>query len=560
MTSGSRGYFLVEELNNHKSNRTDTSAWSAKCPRLSLPLLHVWVLSVLVVGVLVSCRPAASIEHTKLRRGLGGEPSSLDPGLGADTFSTAVLMDLYEGLTTESAGGEILPGVAAAWTVDPSGTEYTFRLRGDAHWSNGKKVLAQQFVSSWRRVVDPKFGSPAADDLRLISHAEAILAGTEPPTALGVSAPSDAVLVVKLERATPYFLQLLAHPSTFPVYSSVTAATHHPSEWVSNGPYMLASWQPNTGIDLVVNPEYWDRKHVAIAKVRYQFMPDEIAQYAEYRAGELDLTDSVPANALPTIRRESPNELIISPFLATAYYGINLDNKKLSNVTLRKALAMAIDRKRLVQTLGFGQEPAYGFVPPGTIDYTPQVWPWSTLSDSERVAAAKRLYTQAGFSLASPLRLKLLFSSNDTIKRTAVISAAMWHEVLGIEVELTEEEFKVFLQSRHDTSRWDVARLAWNADFNDASNFLDVLRSQSPNNDMSYSNIVFDRALDDAANAAEIENRRHQLESAERKMLTDYPIIPLYYLVSKRLVKPYVHGLLSNPLNHVPSKVLTLDP
>jgi oligopeptide transport system substrate-binding protein len=229
-------------------------------------------------------------------------------------------------------------------------------------------------------------------------------------------------------------------------------------------------------------------------------------------------------------------------------------------LALRKALAMAIDRKRLVQTLGFGQKPAYGFVPPGTVDYTPQVWPWDALSDSERIATAKRLYTQAGFSLASPLRLKLLFSNNDTIKRTAVVSAAMWHEVLGIEVELTEEEFKVFLQSRHDTSHWDVARLAWNADFNDASNFLDVLRTHSPNNDMSYSNLVFDRTLDEAAHATDTEKRRDQLESAERTMLAEYPIIPLYYFVSKRLMKPYVHGLLSNPLNHVPSKSLTLDP
>jgi oligopeptide transport system substrate-binding protein len=518
------------------------------------------VLFVLGLGILLACSSPDPTGHTTLRRGLGGEPSSLDPALAADTFSTAVIIDLYEGLTTESAAGEVLPGVAAAWTVDGSGTEYTFRLRDDARWSNGKKVIARDFVTSWRRVVDPKFGSPTADDLRLISHAASIMAGREPLTALGVSAPSDSILVVKLERAAPYFLQILAHPGTFPIYSTASATTHHPAEWISNGPYILASWQTSTGIDLKANPEYWDRKNVAIKKVRYQFTPDETVQYAEYRAGQLDLTDIVPANAVSTIKRENPGELIISPFLATAYYGINLANKELSNVALRQALAMAIDRKRLVEALGFGQTAAYGFVPPGTTDYTPQGWTWKSMSDSERVATAQRLYTKAGFSPAFPLRLKLLFSSNETIKRTAVISAAMWHEVLGVDVELTEEEFKVFLQSRHDKTRWDVARLAWNADFNDASNFLDVLRTHSPNNDMSYSNIAFDRDLDEAAKASNPASRRAHLEAAERRMLEDYSIIPLYYFVSERLIKPYVHGLLSNPLNHVPSKALTLDP
>jgi oligopeptide transport system substrate-binding protein len=495
-----------------------------------------------------------------LRRAIGGEPATLDPGAASDTFSSTLLLDLYEGLTAESASGEVVPGVAKSWTLDPSGTQYTFLLRGDARWSNGSRIRAQDFVASWQRAIDPKYGSPVADDFRLIKHAAEILSGRALPNTLGVTAVTDATLVVTLEKPAAYFPQILSHPAMFPVYSDATARTRSPREWVSNGAYTLAKWEPGSLIDLNANARYWDHDNVRIKRVSYRFIPNDSSQYAGYRAGEIDLTDLVPANALPTLRREHQTELVITPFLATAYYGINLAQKQLSNVVLRQALAMAIDRKRLVDALGFGQVGAYGLVPPGTSNYSPQVWDWKTLSDSERIAEAKRLYTLAGHSISKPLRLRLLLSSNEVIQKTAVLIAAMWQEVLGIEVELTTEEFQVFLQSRHDKSRWDIVRLAWTADFNDASSFLDVLRTVSPNNDMSYANLAFDHQLDEAAGQIDLVARREKLEAAERVMLNDYPIIPLYYFVSKRLIKPYVHGLVPSPLNHVPSKTLRLDP
>jgi oligopeptide transport system substrate-binding protein len=518
-------------------------------------------LIVLFSGFLTGCHPVSPSDRSVLRRGLAGEPATLDPGMSDDTYSGTVLSDLYEGLTAESASGGVVPGVAESWAVDVSGTEYTFQLRTNARWSNGEKLRAQDFVASWRRELDPKFGAPGADDLRLVAHASSILAGKEPPIDLGVAAPSDSVLVVKLDRPALYFPQILAHPSTYPVYqrNAASLGTHDPSTWVSNGPYVLAGWLPGTRADLKANEAYWDRNNVHIKNVTYQFLPNEATQYASYRAGELDMTDIVPVNALPILRRQTPSELVITPILGTAYYGMNLSSKPFGSVVLRQALAMAINRKRLVESLGFGQLPAYGFVPPGTINYSPQEWDWKPMSDEEREEQAKRLYAQAGFSNAKPLRVRVLFNANEVIQRTAILIAAMWKDVLGIEVDLTAEEYKVFLQSRHDTSRWDVARLAWNADFNDASNFLDVLRAHSPNNDMSYQNSKFDLDLDKAAAIADAAQRRETLQAAERVMLGDYPIIPLYYYVTKRLVKPYLHGVVPNPLGHLPSKGLTLE-
>ena len=517
--------------------------------------LSIWVL----LGVWSCEHPSQREPASLLRRGLSGDLSSLDPAAAADTFSIQVLQDLYEGLTAESPAGSAVPAVASSWKVDVSGTQYTFHLRPDARWSNGKPVRAQDFVVAWRRVLDPKQGSPVADDLRLIAGAGAITAGQAAPETLGVTAPSDDVLIVNLSQPAAYLPQILAHSAAFPVYSDAAARTHSAGEWVSNGPYVLSNWQPGTTLELTRNPAYWDKANVHIPAVEYQVTSDDGAQYARYRAGQIDLTDSVPANMLPAMRAEHPNELVIAPFLATAYYGLNLSNRTLgSSLALRKALAMAVDRRQLVDTLGFGQVGAYGFVPPGTWNYDPQSWQWTGLNDAGRIAEAKRLYAQAGFTPESPLHLRLLLNSNPVIRRTAILTAAMWKETLGVETELTDEEYKVFLTSRRDKSRWDVARLGWNADFNDASNFLDTFRAHSSNNDPGYANPAFDALVDQAAATIDLEKRRHLLESAERVMLDDYPIVPLYFFVSKGLVKPYVRGFKPSPLNHMPSKALTL--
>jgi oligopeptide transport system substrate-binding protein len=293
--------------------------------------------------------------------------------------------------------------------------------------------------------------------------------------------------------------------------------------------------------------------------VEYKIASDQNSQLSQYRAGELDITDIVPANAIPRIRAQHSSELVVAPFLATAYFGLNLSTPTLgSNVQLRKALAMAIDRRRIAAAQGFGQPPAYGFVPPGTWNYTPQNWPWSDFSDEGRIAEAKRLYANSGYTLAKPLRIRLLFNANTAIKQTAILIAAMWKEVLGIDTDLTEEEYRVFLQSRRDKTRWEVARLGWIADFNDASNFLDAFRKNSPNNDTGYSNNSYDALLDAAARTRDLDTRRQLLEAAERVMLSDYPILPLYFFVSKRLVKPYVHGVQLNPLDRLTSKTLSM--
>jgi oligopeptide transport system substrate-binding protein len=497
-------------------------------------------------------------ERSVLRRGLNGEPGSLDPASAADTFSFQVLQDLYEGLTTESVAGDPLPGVASSWNVDASGTQYTFHLRPDAKWSNGAPVTARNFVDAWRRVVDPHQASPIADDLRMIVGAPEIIAGHAAPDTLGVWAATAQDLVVRLSKPAAFFPGILAHSAAFPIYSDAAARSRDPEAWISNGPYVLSQWNPGASVTLTRNSAYWDRGKVAVARVEYRFSSDEAAQYAQYRAGQLDMTDVVPANALPELRSSRPGELVITPYLATAYFGMNLTAAAPTvNTKFRQALSMAIDRRKLVRALGFGQEPAFGFLPPQVWHYSPQAVAWRSLADDARIAAAKRLFGEAGLP-AGTVHLRLLYNTNASIKMVALLVAAMWKETLGIETELSAEEYRVFLQTRHDRTRWDVIRLAWIADFNDASSFLDIFRSNSINNDTGFRSEPFDALVDQAANTADPAARESVLENAERVMLDEYPVLPLYHMVSSRLVQPYVRGVHPGLSNRVPSKSIAV--
>jgi oligopeptide transport system substrate-binding protein len=506
-------------------------------------------------------QPSSLEELATLRRGLGGEPGTLDPATAVDSFSSEVLSDLYEGLTAESADGSVVPGVAASWRVDPAGTRYEFNLRHDAKWSNGTRVRAQEFVTAWQRVVDPKQGSPVADNLRIIRGAEEIIAGHANVDSLQVSAPRDDVLEVELVRPAPYFPQLLTHFSTFPVYSESAAKSHDANTWVSNGPYVLSSWRPGGTLQLSKNQAYWDRDHVPISRVVYVPLPDENTEWLSYRSGQLDLTESVPVAAFSIIEKERPSELHVAPYLGTAYYAFNLRSGLFKdNVDLRKALAMAVDRQAILNAiLPFGQRPAYGFVPNGTWNYQPQSWDWADMPDAARIAEAQRLYAKSGYSKHAPLHLKLLLNSSPSIRQLAIATAALWKENLGIDTALIDEEYRVFLDSRKDFSRWDVVRLAWLADYNDAGSFLDTFRKDSANNDSGYDNPKFNAMIEQANGTADIQKRREILESAERIMLADYPVMPIYFFSSKRLVKPYIRGETPDPLNRLYSKHLNIE-
>ena len=531
-------------------------------PKRASHLVGIGVIGVLAAACGRSQDPAT--QATEIRRSLGGEPASLDPQQVGDTFSFEVLRDLFEGLTSESATGETVPGVADNWSVSEGGKRYRFHLRPTARWSNGTPVVAADFLRGLRRAVDPATRSPNASLLTLVRGAPDVVAGRAAPETLGVRAIDPQTLEIDLSAPAPYFPAILSNPIAYPAAPPPASAPADPpsSRPVSNGAYQLLKWVPGGGVTLERNRNYWDAKHVAIPRVEFVGLADSNTELSRYRAGQIDMTSFVPAQQLETLRRERPSELQIRAQLAVVYYAFNLSRSMLREASpLREALSLAIDRERIVESiLKGGQLPAFGFVPPGIGNYEGASYSWRSAAQASRTEQARSVFHAAGFSEQRPLHLKLLCPEDDTLRRVALAVTAMWHEVLGIEVEPVFLEYRAFLAAREQRGEWDVISHGWNADYPDPGNFLGIFTSASPQNDAQLADKEFDQLMAAAAGEADGERRLALLARAERRLLDDYAVAPIYYAVSRRLVSPRLAGAVLSPMNHNYSKYLSLRP
>lgn len=502
---------------------------------------------------------SAGSEPTVLRRSLGGQPGSLDPQRAEDAFSFDVLRDLYEGLTASSPSGEVVPAVAESWSVDAGGKTYTFRLRPDARWSNGDPVVTGNFVAALRRAVDPATASGSADLLRAIVNAPEILAGTRKPDELGVTAIDDRTLEIRLSQPLPYFPDILTNTVASPVHDATLTATggfSKPGRAITNGPYVLAELVPGASMRLTRNPGFRDPSAVGFDEIRYEFVPDENAEYTRFRAGELDVTNTVPEQRFEELAKDPKSGLQHRATLATFYLTFNTDRGALRGKPgLREALSLAVDREAITTSITrAGQVPAYSLVPEGVWNYVPSAYDWRGADREARIERARSLYARAGYTKARPLRLRLLYNENDLIQKVCVAIAAMWKESLGVEVELVQMEFRSYLAARADPAQWDVVRVGWSADYNDASSFLDTMTSGSPQNFGRWSDAQYARQLAMAAAEPDAAVRREFLQQAERRMLQDYPIMPVYFYVTRRLVQPQVIAPEINPMNRTYSR------
>jgi oligopeptide transport system substrate-binding protein len=533
--------------------------FASRSARAALLLAAVSAISLGSCGDRKSGQPGDSASETRiLRRGLGGQPGSLDPQRAEDAFSYDVLRDLYEGLVASNPDGEVVPAVAESWGVSADGKVYTFRLRSNARWSNGDPVIAQEFVAALRRATDPATASGAADLLRAIENAPAILRGELPSELLAVSAIDAHTLVIRLSRPVAYFPDILTNTVASPLHpSSLTGGGFSsPGETVTNGPYRLASLAPGANLRLTRNPHYWDTDSVAYDEIRYVVVPDENAEYTRFRAGELDVTNSVPEQRFQELAGNPASGLQHRAWLATSYFTFNTDRGPLhGKPALRQALSLAVDREAIASSIArAGQLPAYSLVPDGIWNYAPARYEWSRESRDERLVRARALYAAAGFTPERPLRLRLLYNENELVQRVSVAIAAMWKEALGVEVELIQMEFKAYLAARADPAQWDVVRVGWTADYNDASSFLDTMLEGSPQNFGRWRNPGYARLLESAAGETDAARRRETLQQAEALMLQDYPLLPVYFYVTRRLVQPQVQAPPINPMNRTYSR------
>ena len=506
-----------------------------------------------------------AVQGALLLRGNGTGPDSLDPQKARATESHTILRDLYECLTSLDKNAAAAPGVAASWDTSADGRTYTFHLREDARWSNGDRVVAADFLAALRRLVDPATASQYAQVIDVVANAGAIIAGKAPVASLGVSAPNDATVVIEVAGPAPYLPGLLSHPSTCPIHRATLARYGadftRPGIMVSNGAFVLKEWLPGSHVLAIRNRHYWNDRATRLDAVKYLQIPDESAELTRYRADELHITSAVPRGDFDWIKAHLASELHIAPQLDTYYYGFNLARAPFKDHPgLRRALSLVIDREKLAaRVLRVGELPAYGWVPPGINDYTPQSFDYRGMPLAARVAEARKLYAAAGYSMQTPLSVELRYNTGEIHSKLAIAVASMWQEALGVKTQLVAVEFKSLLQ---DIDRGDVQifRSSWVGDYNDAYTFAQYLKSDFGINLPHYRNPEYDALLEAAAQQVDVAQRRGLLEQAERLMLADHPLMPLYFYVNKHLVKPAVSGWYDNVMNVVYSKDLALKP
>lgn len=494
-----------------------------------------------------------------LKRGNGAEPMTLDPHRAVSVPSQNILRDLFEGLVSTAPDGTPIPGVAMRWDTSTDGLSWRFELREDARWSNGEPVTAGDFVAGLRRALDPATASDAAGLLAPILNARGVMTRRAAPEELGVEALDERTLLIRLAAPTPWLLELLSHPVSSPLYRP--ALEQHgedfarPGRLVSNGPFFLSEWKENTQVVLARNHNYWDRRSVAIDRVEYYAIEDQRVELERYLAGDLHWTADVAHHQLGWVQRRLADELTITPRMAVTWLGLNVTRPPLDgDPGLRRALAMAIDRELIVRSVtGAGEMPAYSWVPPMT-DYSAQTPPWAERSRRKQVEEARRLYAAAGFNGRDPLELDLLYPGGLNNRRLAVAIAAMWREALGIRTSLHEEPFAEFLQSRADLGTTMVFRSGWAADFRDVFAFASLFDSETGASDTGWQSVAYDELLQASMQARNPRRRFALLAEAERLLLEEQPIIPLYFDVRRRLVKPEVKGWEANPMDLHPSR------
>lgn len=480
-----------------------------------------------------------------LVRGNGTEVASIDPHKTEGVPESNVIRDMFEGLVITNGDGEVVPGVAESWETSDNKT-FTFKLRADAKWSNGDPVTAQDFVYSWQRAVDPATASPYSWYLEMttMKNAGKIIKGEVDKSTLGVTAIDEHTLKVELETPVPYFVAMTAHTTLMPVNPKTIEA--HGDDWtkaenfVGNGAFKLNKWVLNERMEMVRSETYWDNKDTVLDEVVYLPIEDQVADMNRFLSGEIDMTYEVPNEHFKRLKEEHPETIKNPGYLCTYYYGFNTRKAPLDDVRVRQALSYAIDRDVVTNILlGQGQKPAYALTPDVTAGFTAETPDYGKLTQKERLEKAKALLEEANFDASKPLNL--LYNTSENHKKLAVAISSMWKKNLGITAKLENQEWKTFLQTRRE-GNFDITRAGWCGDYNEASTFLSLLRSNNSSNDMGYANPEYDSIMDKALAATDTKTRNENYQKAEAILAKDMPFAPIYQYVAVRQVNPQVGG------------------
>ena len=501
--------------------------------------------------------------------GNGGEPADLDPQVVQGVPEHNIIKALFEGLVTLNPKDlSPMPGVAERWEVSPDGKTYTFYLRSNSVWSNGEPVTADDFVKAYERILNAKLAAPYADMLHILEGAEEYNTGKLTDfSKVGVKALGPKKLQMTLKAPASYFLAMLNHDAWYPVpmatidkfgkrYDKGNRWTR-PENIVSNGPFLLKDWKTQQEIVVAKNPKYWDAKQVRLNEIHFYPIESNDAEERAFRGGQLHTTNTVPTDKVDSYRTTG-SSLRIEPYYGAYYYRVNVDKAKEKNAALldprvRRALAMSIDRASLVKNvLRAGQVPAYSLTPPGPAGYRPKE---QTKYDPD---GARRLLSEAGFPGGKGVpKISILINTSEDHKKVAEAIQQMWKKELGVDIEIVNQEWKVYLSTMHGLD-YQIGRAAWIGDFPDPNAFLDIMRTGNGNNETGFASPEYDKLIVNswsATGAARIEI----LQKAEAILMQEMPVIPIYFYTRSYLIVSSVKGWSPNLLDDHPWKYIYLD-
>ncbi len=527
-------------------------------------MLHTSIRTVtatLALGLLLSSASAQVVYN----RGNPGDPETLDAHKTSTVVESDILYDLYEGLVTYDVKGQIVPGVAESWTSNDTGTVYTFKLRPNAKWSNGDPVTANDFVFSYRRLLDPATGAKYANILYTLKNAEKVNKGQAKVEELGVKAVDDRTLELTLENPAPYFIAQLAHQTGLPLHAA--SVTKHgkdfvkPENMISNGAFTLKSFVPNDKIVMVKNPNYREAASVKIDQVNVFPIEDRAAGLRRFQAGEIHTYNDIPTDQIKFIRENLKGQFRLAPYLGTYYFVYNTKKEPLNDVRVRQALSMVIDREFLAEEIWGGTMiPAYSFVPPGIGNYgEPAMASWKDLSPIEREDKAKALLKEAGYGPGGKkITLEVRYNTSENHKNTSIALANQW-KPFNVDVKMVNTDLKTHYALLRDKGDFDVARAGWIADYSDPQNFLFLVESDNTGfNYANYANPEYDALMKKAAATKDLGERAKVLKQAETIFMRDMPFVPLMFYGSKNLVSTKVGGFEPNTLDRHLSRFLTI--
>ncbi len=468
---------------------------------------------------------------------------------------------LMEGLAQYDAK-TCLPNPAGAerWEVSADNLTWTFHLRPDARWSNGEPVTARDYVYAEKRMLSPGLASEYASLLFDLKNAEAYYTRKIADfSQVGTRAADDHTLILQLERPLPYLPQLLCHQAWYPVHQATIEkygrmderGTHwtRPGNYVGNGPFVLAAWEPHQIIRVTKSPTYWNRDHVLLHEIDFYPIEDLATEEAMFRSGELHITASIPPDKIPIYKRDPARSglLHLETLFATYYYVFNVNKPPLDDVRVRHALAYAIDRQQIVDRVSLGdQPPADHLTPSNPAGFAATA---KMPHDPER---ARQLLAEAGFPGGKGFpHLELLYNTNEGHRKIAEAIQQMWRHELGIEIGIYNQESKVWGDSLRQKN-FQLARYAWVGDYLDPSTFLDTMLSDNGNNYAGWKNAEYDRVVNQGDHEPDQTRRWALYQRAEQILADECPIAPIYFYTRANLRLPDVKGWYDNLLDQHP--------